>query len=286
LKAVRHIFFDLDNTLWDFERNSAAVLQAVYDQFQLGRFGIPSAQAFVARYHVHNDMAWKAYREGRMDQETLRWERYWRTLAEFGCEDRRLAMEMSAAYLDTLATQQHLMPGAMAALEALRETYPMHIITNGFEEVQHRKLRYSGLAPFFRSVTTAEDAGMAKPDPRIFALAMQKAEALPEHSLYVGDHWHIDGSALQAGMHFVHVDYAKASAGGRSAAGTAPAAAGNGAVAHPTNGPAKGADAPLSGQAADAGAQKTAQKSNSCAVLHSLHELPALLGLDSRKEKS
>ncbi len=202
MKAVRHIFFDLDNTLWNFSQNSAEVLHEIHNRFALDRLGITSAEAFSERYHVHNEMAWKAYREGRVDQQTLRWERYWRTLADFGHNDRKLAIDLSVAYLDTLAAKQGLMPGARDLLQTLHGKYTMHIVTNGFEETQRNKLRNSRLAPFFESVTTAESAGVAKPDPRIFKQALAAVGARGAESLYVGDHLEVDGGALRAGMHF------------------------------------------------------------------------------------
>ena len=203
MKHIEHIFFDLDNTLWDFNRNSAEVLAALHDQFELVNKGIPTVGDFVERYHVHNDRAWKAYREGLMDKETLRWERYWRTLADFGHDNRKLAMDLSGAYLDNLGDKNNLMPGARDLLDALHSSYTLHIITNGFEEVQHAKLRNAQLANFFQSVTTAEAAGVAKPDPRIFHKALDKAKATAQASLYVGDHREVDGSALRVGMDFI-----------------------------------------------------------------------------------
>ncbi|MBI1194061.1 MAG: noncanonical pyrimidine nucleotidase, YjjG family [Bacteroidetes bacterium] len=203
MKAIRHLFFDLDNTLWDFTRNSASVLEELHARFSLANVGIPTAAAFVERYEVHNEQAWKMYREGQLDHERLRWERYWRTLADFGCDNRKLAIELSGAYLETLAAQKLLMPGARQLIQQLHGQYPLHIVTNGFEEVQHNKLKYSGLDAYFLSVTTAEGAGVAKPDPRIFRSALAVAGALPEESLYIGDHATTDSSALAVGMHFL-----------------------------------------------------------------------------------
>jgi putative hydrolase of the HAD superfamily len=203
VKPIRHLFFDLDNTLWDFTRNSAGVLEELHARFSLANVGVPTAAAFVERYEVHNEQAWKLYREGQLDHERLRWERYWRTLADFGCDDRKLAIELSGAYLEKLAECQLLMPGARQVIQQLHGLYPLHIITNGFEEVQRNKLKYSGLDAYFLSVTTAEGAGAAKPDPRIFRKALAAAAALPEESLYIGDHAATDSSALAAGMHFL-----------------------------------------------------------------------------------
>ncbi|GEM_PF-162738 len=203
MKPIRHVFFDLDNTLWDFTRNSASVLEELYHHCALAGVGVPSAAAFVVRYEVHNEHAWGLYREGRLDPERLRWERYWRTLADFGCDNRKLAIELSGAYLDMLAKRTLLMPGARKVLQRLHEHYPMHIVTNGFEDVQRNKLRHSGLDAYFHTVTTAEAAGAAKPDLRIFRKALTDAGAQAAESLYIGDHALTDSSARSAGMHFL-----------------------------------------------------------------------------------
>jgi putative hydrolase of the HAD superfamily len=202
MAAWRHLFFDLDNTLWDFRRNSAAVLDALYGAYGLAERGVPSREAFVARYEVHNEQAWRAYREGRTDAQRLRWERYHRTLADFGCQDRNLALQLSAAYLERLADQAELVEGTLDLLRALDGRYALHIVTNGFEEVQRGKLRRGGLEPHFRTLTAADTVGAAKPDPRIFRHALALAGAVAEESLYVGDHPEVDGSAEAVGMAF------------------------------------------------------------------------------------
>ena len=202
LPPIRHVFFDLDNTLWDFTRNSAAVLGALYEDHELARKGIPNLEAFLDRYHVHNNQAWKDYREGRTDAERLRWERYERTLADFGEPDRPLAVRLADAYLERLADQAILVDGTRALLDALAPRYALHVITNGFDKVQHGKLRRSALSPYFQTVTTADSAGAVKPDPRIFKHALGLAKAAAEESLYVGDHAEVDGSAEDAGLHF------------------------------------------------------------------------------------
>lgn len=202
MPRFRHVFFDLDNTLWDFQRNSDAVLDALFADFALKERGVTDAVAFKARYHVHNELAWKAYREGRTDAQRLRWERYHRTLDDFGCADRNLALQLSAAYLENLAHQAHLIEGTMDLVAALAPNHQLHIITNGFEEVQQGKMRRSGLAPHFRTLTAADTVGVPKPDPRIFQHALNLAGAVPGESLYVGDHPEVDGASEALGIAF------------------------------------------------------------------------------------
>lgn len=202
MPRFRHLFFDLDNTLWDFQRNSDAVLDALFEDHDLNGRGIPSAKAFKERYHVHNEQAWKAYREGRTDAQRLRWERYHRALGDFGCEDRNLALQLSAAYLENLAHQAHLVDGTKTLVDALAPRFALHIITNGFEEVQQGKMKRSGLHPHFDTLTAADTVGVPKPDPRIFEHALQLAGAEPGESLYVGDHPEVDGASEASGIAF------------------------------------------------------------------------------------
>jgi putative hydrolase of the HAD superfamily len=202
MARYRHLFFDLDNTLWDFQRNSDAVLDALYEEHALGERGVPNSVAFKERYHVHNEQAWKSYREGRTDAQRLRWERYHRTLDDFGCRDRNLALQLSAAYLENLAQQAHLIEGTEALVQALLPRYVLHIITNGFEEVQQGKMKRSGLDAHFQTLTAADTAGATKPDPRIFEHALKQAGAEPGESLYVGDHPEVDGASEALGIAF------------------------------------------------------------------------------------
>ena len=203
MNGIRHVFFDLDNTLWDFDRNSDAALRVVFEQFGLQQRGVPNVDAFLGRYLQHNDAYWAMYRDGRIDQERLRWIRYDHTLRDFGIDDRHAAIEMSRVYLEVLAQQHHLMGHTLELLDGLRERYPLHIITNGFEDVQRMKLRGCGLTPYFRTMTTSEQAGAVKPDPRIFHTALESAGAAASESLYVGDAPEVDGSATGVGMAFI-----------------------------------------------------------------------------------
>jgi putative hydrolase of the HAD superfamily len=142
----KHIFFDLDHTLWDFETNSALTLEAVYEEYQLSAKGIPSFKEFHEIYKTHNHRLWEKYSKGLIKQDELRWKRMSHTLLDFKIGDDTLAKEMSARYLTILPDQKALFDYSIEILNYLHHKhYLLHIISNGFEEVQHNKLLRSGI---------------------------------------------------------------------------------------------------------------------------------------------
>ena len=197
----KHIFFDLDHTLWDFKASAAHTFELLYAHFELDRLGIPSLDAFVERYHVHNDAMWALYREGKMEKEILRNLRFEMAMKDFGVGDAALAEKLADFYLYHAPRNVFLFPGALETLACLAENYQLHIITNGFQEVQYIKLETSGMDRYFDQIITSEEAGVKKPDPWIFHYALQKAGALASESLMVGDDVEVDvAGALAVGM--------------------------------------------------------------------------------------
>ena len=201
MKKYRHLFFDLDRTLWDFNRNSRETLQELYEELGLEGRGVPGFDAFLVRYHAINDELWTSYRNGQINREVLSPLRFRLTLEAFGINDPGLPAWFAEEYLRRSALSDHTYPEAKEVLEYLRLSYTLHIITNGFTGVQFNKLRFSGLIHLFGVVLTSEEAGLSKPDPGIFHLAMQKADATPDDSVMIGDDYRIDIlGARQAGM--------------------------------------------------------------------------------------
>lgn len=200
-KKYKHIFFDLDMTLWDFETNAHEAYKDIYAKFKLNDHGIESIETFLKSYFVHNDMLWEQYRNGEIEKEVLRARRFELTLLDFGINDPALAESIGMEYITISPQKTNLFPNAHNVLEYLREKYPLHIITNGFEEVQFTKLKNSRLSDYFIHVITSEDAGCKKPDPGIFRYALQKAGAKAEDSLMIGDDPDVDvKGAEDAGM--------------------------------------------------------------------------------------
>lgn len=184
----KHLFFDLDHTLWDFERNSGATLQQLYVDFGLAQRGITDFEEFRRTYEAHNERFWERYRKGFVRREELRWKRMWHTLLDFRVADNQLAHRMSEVYLELLPQQGQLMPFALEILDyCVGNEYQIHLITNGFEITQWQKMRTSGIDHYFGQVVTSESSNSMKPRPEIFAYAIQAAGATLQESLMIGD---------------------------------------------------------------------------------------------------
>jgi putative hydrolase of the HAD superfamily len=187
-----HIFIDLDKTLWDFEQNSLETFKEIFSKYDLIRKGVKSLELFLVEYTRINDMLWGLYRNNQIKKEVLNIRRFEMTLNEFGIDDLILATHIADDYVTLSPLKENLFPEARKALEYLKSRYPLHIITNGFDEVQQKKLDVSDLRKYFTTITTSEEAGVKKPDPRIFKLAIKKAMAKPEKSLMIGDDLVVD----------------------------------------------------------------------------------------------
>jgi putative hydrolase of the HAD superfamily len=207
----RHLFFDLDHTLWDFESNARLTLQTLYDSLLLKSRGVDDFERFYKNYILHNDKLWERYRKGYIKQDELRVKRMWLSLLEFKIADDALSREMSVQFLDLLPTRTILFPHTKEILQYLADKgYSLHLITNGFEKTQHSKLKYSGLDIFFRHVITSEGSNSLKPNKEIFEYALRKSGASLQESIMIGDTPDVDIlGAKNAGMDQVFVNHLK-----------------------------------------------------------------------------
>ena len=205
----KHLFFDLDHTLWDFEANSRQTLEELYDTYKLALKGVHDFDLFHKNYLIHNDKLWERYRNGQVKVDELRWKRMWLSLLDFKIADEPLAKEMGIHFLDLLPTRKVLFPDTFETLDYLTEKkYQLHLITNGFEKTQHSKLKYSGLDKYFIEVITSEGSNSLKPHKEIFDYAFQKTGARPEDSIMIGDTIEVDIlGAVNAGIDQVHVNH-------------------------------------------------------------------------------
>ena len=210
-KKYHHIFFDLDHTLWDFDSNSEATLLDLYQELGLADKTNGSFEEFHKTYHHHNAIFWDRFRKGHINREELRWKRMWRTLVDYKIHDEALSKEMSERYLEILPTKTALFPGCVALLNHLEQSsYPMHLITNGFEKTQHEKLKNSGIDHFFLEVITSEQAGIMKPHAAIFEYALNKANTSASTSVMVGDTLEVDIlGAINVGMDTIYFNPAQ-----------------------------------------------------------------------------
>ena len=155
---VKHIF-DLDRTLWDFEKNAFETLVELFQLHELQSIGVSSLEDFINCYKMHNEALWALYREGKVTKEVLRSKRFRLALNEFGIQDDYLAKKLGDQYIQQCPLKTNMFPFTHEVLSYLREKYHLHIITNGFEEVQHVKLEQSKLSPYFEQIITSEQVG-------------------------------------------------------------------------------------------------------------------------------
>jgi putative hydrolase of the HAD superfamily len=204
---ITDVFFDLDHTLWDFDRNSGLAFERVFKKHKIE---LPLTD-FLKEYEPINLVYWKKYREERVTKEELRRGRLTETFDIFKL---KLPIEtidvLAVCYIEELPVDNHLFIGTVEILEYLSEKYKLHIITNGFEEVQYLKLHNSGIKKYFNTITTSEEVGLKKPNPVIFETALKKASAIPQKSIMIGDSLEADiMGAKSAGMHTLFFNYRK-----------------------------------------------------------------------------
>jgi len=204
---IEHVFFDLDHTLWDFDRNSDLAFASI---FEVNKITVPLAN-FLEVYRPINFKYWKYFRENKVTKEQLRYGRFKKSFDALGISiDDVLIDRLSDDYIKYLPNHNFLLEGAQELLEYCASKYQLHIITNGFEEVQETKLIKSGIKKYFKTITTSEGAGAKKPHSAIFDLALRTAGARPDNSVMIGDTFEADiKGALDYGMHALFYDYHK-----------------------------------------------------------------------------
>jgi putative hydrolase of the HAD superfamily len=200
--SVTDIFFDLDHTLWDFEKNSGLAFNEIFIELNFPF----SLDVFLKLYNPINHAQWKLYRENKITQEDLRFNRLNMTFEKLNYSASiGLIDKISEQYITYLSTFPHLFEGAIELLEVLKNRFRLHIITNGFDKVQQFKIENSGIESFFEFVFTAEKVGFKKPHPEIFIQSLKTVNTTAEASIMIGDSFEADIlGALNQGMQAIH----------------------------------------------------------------------------------
>ena len=200
--SVTDIFFDLDHTLWDFEKNSGLAFNEIFIELNFPF----SLDVFLKLYNPINHAQWKLYRENKITQEDLRFNRLNKTFEKLNYSASiGLIDKISEQYITYLSTFPHLFEGAIELLEALKSRFRLHVITNGFDKVQQFKIENSGIKSFFEFVFTAEKVGFKKPHPEIFIQSLKTVNTTAEASIMIGDSFEADIlGALNQGMQAIH----------------------------------------------------------------------------------
>ena len=187
----KNLFIDLDGTLWDTYHNNKECLEEMYVTHQWGRY-YTSFEAFFAIYWPHNMALWAQYRRNEINRQTLIIERFGHILRPMGIVDTQAILAVNDDFLQRTTLKTRLIPGAIELLEYLRPSYRMYILSNGFREVQFKKLSNSGLAPYFKKMILSEDACIQKPHKGIFDFALKNTNSRRNETLMIGDSWDAD----------------------------------------------------------------------------------------------
>lgn len=204
---IRHIFFDLDHTLWDFDKNSGLAFNSIFKKHKIA----VELNDFLKVYTPINENYWKLYREDKVSKKDLRYGRLKETFdgLKINVTDEKIE-QLSVDYIEHLPLHNHLLDGTVEILDYLKPNYKLHIITNGFKEVQHKKMTSSGILQYFDTITTSEDVGVKKPHRLIFETALKNASATIEDSIMIGDNLEADiFGATQFGMRAILYNYYK-----------------------------------------------------------------------------
>lgn len=202
------LFIDLDDTIWDFRANSKLSLRQIYDEFSLERV-FTGYEQFQSLYMTANHELWEAYHHNRVTKDFLIVERFARPFRQVGSalsDDLEFIMSINHRYLDVLAQQKTLVPGAIDLLDYLTaKEYPLYILSNGFAEVQARKLQSGGIDRYFKRLILSDEIGITKPDRRLFDYALQVVGADAADTVIVGDNYDADIlGAMNAGWRAIY----------------------------------------------------------------------------------
>jgi putative hydrolase of the HAD superfamily len=205
----KHVFFDLDHTIWDFEANAKETLQELYALNNLAELGISDFEVFFEKYSYHNTRLWDKYTKGFIKHEELKWKRMWLALLDFKIANEPLSKKMAVEFLERLPLKKNLFPYTIEILTYLKDKgYQLHLITNGFDVTQRSKLENAGLTDFFIEVITSETSQSLKPNKEIFDYAIAKCGTNCSESIMIGDNLDADIlGGINAGMDTIFVNH-------------------------------------------------------------------------------
>lgn len=201
----KHIFFDLDHTIWDFDKNAEETLNELYHRYELKKLGVHSADAFIEIYTHNNHKLWSDYHLGKITKQMLRETRFSKTFLEMGIAPESIPVAFEKDYVRICPTKTNLFPKAHETLKYLVGKYTLHLISNGFKESTEIKIKQTDLAKYFSTIVISELVGFNKPDKAIFEFALSGAKALKSESLMIGDSLDADiRGAQDFGMHAIY----------------------------------------------------------------------------------
>ena len=208
MKNIRHIFFDLDNTLWDHRKNAYLTLKSIFEKEKIKQLYQLDFEEFHNEYFTINENLWAQIRDGKIDKNYIRKHRFYDSFLFFNIDDASLSQRFENQFLDNILDYNQLVEGTEDLLQYLtNKNYTLHILSNGFEEVTYKKCELSGIKPFFETITSADEINIRKPQPEIFDYSLKKSGAIKENSIIIGDDWIADvEGGLAFGMDAIFFD--------------------------------------------------------------------------------
>jgi len=201
----KHIFFDLDHTIWDFDKNAEETLHQLFHTYGLRELGLYSVEIFIETYTRNNHDLWADYHNGAISKQHLRETRFRKTFLDMGLSPALIPQSFEDDYVKICPTKTNLFPQAIETLSYLQKKYDLHLISNGFKESTELKITTTGLGPYFKTVVISEVVGVNKPDKAIFEHALKGAKAMKSESLMIGDSLEADiRGALDFGMEAIY----------------------------------------------------------------------------------
>lgn len=207
MKEIQHVFFDLDNTLWDHRRNAYLTIHDIFDREKIEEKYTLGFEEFHKEYFTINENLWAMIRDGKIDKNYIREHRFYDSFLFFGIDDKELSEKFEHQFLDEILSHNELVDGATELLEYLAPKYKLHILSNGFEEVTYKKCELSGIKKYFETITSADEINIRKPNPEIYDYALKKTGTEKENSIMIGDDWIADvEGALSFGLDAIFFD--------------------------------------------------------------------------------
>lgn len=203
MKAYKHIFFDLDHTLWDYDANASEALCELFDHYKFHQHGIQS-EHLVRTFFEVNEELWDLYNTHKIQRKDIRERRFPFIFKRLGIDRQHMPINIELEYIALAPTKPNIFPDALEVLDYLKTKYELHIITNGFDDIQAKKLKHSKLEPYFDVIVTSENANSRKPSPDIFNLALERTGGEIATSIMIGDNLKADiAGAVAVGMDHV-----------------------------------------------------------------------------------
>uniref|UniRef100_UPI00404849BD YjjG family noncanonical pyrimidine nucleotidase n=1 Tax=Roseivirga sp. TaxID=1964215 RepID=UPI00404849BD len=196
MKKYKHIFFDLDHTLWDYDANAALALHELYDQYEISKIADCTKEQFVAQFFEVNESIWDLYNKHQIERAHIRERRFATIFDRLNIRLHIPPQQFDIEYVDLCPTKENVFEGTHDILNYLKEDYRLHIITNGFDDVQFTKMKCAKIDHYFDVVVTSENSKSRKPAPEIFELALSKSGAALYESIMIGDN--LDSDILGA----------------------------------------------------------------------------------------